>query len=91
MYFPSQSSLGYLPRPLVHNFSRAVKILTSSAVLVVALARSYTIAETVMADPAAISQQFTQYYYSVFDTDRKNLGTLYVRPTIPYRIHGTQI
>jgi hypothetical protein len=34
-----------------------------------------------MADPTAIGKQFTEFYYSTFDTDRANLGPLYVRFT----------
>ncbi|EPQ30347.1 uncharacterized protein PFL1_01873 [Pseudozyma flocculosa PF-1] len=30
-----------------------------------------------MADINAVAQQFTQYYYSTFDTSRGNLGNLY--------------
>lgn len=30
-------------------------------------------------DPSAVATQFTQYYYSTFDTDRSKLAPLYVR------------
>lgn len=36
-----------------------------------------------MTDFNAVGQQFTTYYYSVFDADRRNLATLYVRPHTP--------
>jgi hypothetical protein len=32
-----------------------------------------------MGDFKAIGTQFTQYYYSILDTDRTKLSTLYVR------------
>lgn len=39
----------------------------------------YLTSQASMADPATISTQFTQFYYSLFDGDRKNLRSLYVR------------
>lgn len=33
-----------------------------------------------MADINAIAQQFTDFYYQTFDSNRANLGPLYVRP-----------
>jgi hypothetical protein len=35
-----------------------------------------------MADINAISKQFTEFYYSTFDSNRANLGPLYVRENI---------
>lgn len=32
-----------------------------------------------MADINAIAQSFTEFYYSTFDSDRNQLGPLYVR------------
>ncbi len=34
-----------------------------------------------MADFNEIGQQFTNYYYNVFDADRRNLASLYVSPS----------
>jgi hypothetical protein len=35
-----------------------------------------------MADFNAIAHQFTEFYYSTFDTNRANLAPLYVSPTL---------
>ena len=41
----------------------------------------------------AIATQFSEYYYNIFDTDRSNLSSLYVRITHPnlfkFRSHCT--
>ena len=37
-----------------------------------------------MADINAIAQQFTDFYYQAFDTNRSGLGPLYVRRPIFY-------
>lgn len=33
-------------------------------------------------DPSEIAKQFTQFYYTTFDTDRSQLAPLYVRTSI---------
>ncbi|WWC68841.1 uncharacterized protein I206_102777 [Kwoniella pini CBS 10737] len=43
-----------------------------------------------MSDPTAIAQQFTQFYYQQFDTNRNGLGSLY-RDTSMLTWENTQI
>lgn len=39
-----------------------------------------------MADINAIAQQFTQFYYNTFDTDRASLQSLYVRLSLIFAL-----